>query len=177
MEPKLIFWIIGLILYFWIKSRKGSSPAGGPTESSEQSPIPPPGKTITFEDLLREIEATKAPKRPEPQPQPETFDEFDENFEEAEVNETIPKTEAASQELQKEDVYQTYEKAKSEAFARESLEETLKLENTNVTYTKFKEYQVTENETIAKSIASDFQNSDRLKRAFIMGEILNRKWN
>lgn len=177
MEPKLIFWIVGLILYFWIRSKKGSLPTGAPTESTDQSPLPAPGKTITFEDLLREIEAAKSPKRTEPQPQVETFDEFDEDFEEAEVNETATKPEAVSKELQKDDVYQTYEKAKSEAFARESLEETLKLENTNVTYSKFKEYQVIENETIAKSIASDFQDSDRLKRAFIMGEILNRKWN
>lgn len=175
MEPKLIFWIIGLILYFWIRSKKSSIPGNTPGDNRDSSPLPAPGKTITFEDLLREIETAKSPKKNEA-PAETVFDYEEEDLEEAEVEEVKSSAEQTNREFPNDEIYQTYEKAKSDAFARASLEETLKLENTNVTYAKFKEYQVTEKETPASSIADEFKDPDRLKKAFIMGEILNRKW-
>jgi hypothetical protein len=176
-------WIIYVIaaLYFILRSRKKKAPEpGGDFKPFESENAPSnPNKPVTFEDLLREIQQTKAPKpefKPEPvrpaYKQPEYVD-YDEDLKSEERD-----LEEISQDYRKNDdqIYETYEKAKSEAFNRRSLEETMKVEDTVVRFGHFKGYDIQQTETVAQSIAKDFQNPENIKKAFILSEILNRKY-
>jgi hypothetical protein len=176
-------WVIYVIaaLYFILRSRKKKQPeTGGDFQPFDpESPAGSPGKPVTFEDLLKEIQQSKAPKpevRQEPvrptYKQPEYVD-YDEDLKSEERD-----LEEISQDYRKNDdqIYETYEKAKSEAFNRRSLEETMKVEDTVVRFGHFKGYDIQQTETVASSIAKDLQNPDNVKRAFILSEILNRKY-
>jgi hypothetical protein len=74
------------------------------------------------------------------------------------------------------DIYDIYENAKKEAFLRPSLEETLKLEDTIVRFNPFKGYQREESRNLAAELAKEIQNPTGFKKAFIMSEILQRRF-
>ncbi|MFZ9981644.1 MAG: hypothetical protein ACO3FI_06420 [Cyclobacteriaceae bacterium] len=175
MEPKLIIWIIGVILYFWIKSRKAST-TPNPEDNFPGPAKPSPGGPVTFEDLLREIQSAKRSAHETtvaPSNSYKTYEDIsDESF-----SESIPEYEYQKDSFSSSDTYKTYEKAKSEAFQRSSLEDTLKLEDTEVKYSKFSEYQILKESTMAEKIAAEFREPDTLKKYFVINEILNRKWN
>jgi hypothetical protein len=131
MSIKIIFWIIVGILYLITQMRKKaeppiSRPKTNPTESETFD------KPLTFDELLREIQTAKSPK-PQPVPVTDYVDYDDEIEEDAKPFEKVN--------YQKEDkIYETYEKARQEAFVKPSMEETLKLENTIVRFGQFKSY-------------------------------------
>lgn len=178
MEPKLIIWIIGIILYFWVKSRKAST-TQNPEENTPRQPGKPSAAPMTFEDLLKEIQASKSPDKEQQSPRPPESRKF-KSYEEEETYETIqeelPETEYSRETYTSTETYKTYEKAKGEAFHRASLEETMKLENTEMKFSKFAEYQGVKEPTAAEQISADFKNPDTLKKYFIINEVLNRKW-
>jgi hypothetical protein len=178
MEPKLIFWIIGIILYFWIKSRKASSPQN-PEENIPRPTGTAPGSPMTFEDLLREIQASKKPVKEQQArriPEPRPFESYEEEETDESIQEVVPETEYSKESYTSTETFKAYEKAKSEAFQRASLEETMKVENTEVKFSKFAEYQTAKDPSPAEQIYADFRNPDTLKKYFIINEILNKKW-
>lgn len=184
-EFKIIFWIIVLVIYLVSRSRK---------KQSEQPSIPPaenqPGtgtpKPMSFEDLLREIQASKAPKQqpvqevktatrtstPQRPAMPRDYQDYDDEVEEDEKD-----LEDVNYDYKKKDeIYDTYEKAKQEAFVKPSLEETIKLEDTVVKFGQFKGYTHAPENTVARDILAQFNDPEGFRRAFIMSEILKRKF-
>jgi hypothetical protein len=142
-------------------------------------------KPMTFEELLREIQEAKAPTqtaaKSEPirqsapiQQTPKTRSyevvDYDDDIEQEEKDyETIPsRNDNRSNEI--------YEKAKSEAFSRPSLEETMKLSDTVIKFDYFKGYEDSSQKSVAKEILQDFKDPEGFKKAFIMSEILKRKF-
>ena len=172
MEPKLIFWIIGLIIYFWIRSKKSNVP-GNPEQEPGSAPPSSPGKPMTFEDLLREIEQAKQPAKEIPKKAETSYEEFEEEEIREEV---IPETVKPQWQYKPEAIEETIEAevTPTKAF---SLEETLKRGTVDTNAPKFKEYEIVEENVLAKSVASDLNDPEKLKKAFIMSEILNRKWS
>src|SRR5271154_847421 len=63
-ELKIIIWIVLGIIYLISRARKKRTPDMPSSAPDEQVPD---DKPVTFEELLREIQAAKGPK---PQPQP-----------------------------------------------------------------------------------------------------------
>ena len=132
---------------------------------------------MTFEELLREIQASKNPPQPpapvvtktEYKPVKPLVVDYDDDIEQEEKDlETIPADDNRSFEL--------YEKAKREAFQRPSLEETMKLQDTVMKYSHFKEYDESAKRSVAKEVLQDFQDPEGFRKAFIMSEILKRKF-
>jgi hypothetical protein len=170
------FWIWLIIIVATILSRVMKKSAQR-RNSSPQQPAPDseydrsPGKSLTFEELLREIQESKTPSKPivaekrgEPQ-QPskpiKSYElDYDDDIKEEQQNRS----------------YEIYEKAKAEAFHRPSLEETMKLEDTVMKYSHFKEYDDTSQKTLAREILRDFKDPEGFRKAFIMSEILKRKF-
>jgi hypothetical protein len=73
-------------------------------------------------------------------------------------------------------VYETYEEAKRQAFNRPSLEETMRVEDTVVKFGKFKAFeQATERDLMAEYL-KEFQDPEGFRKAFVMSEILQRKF-
>jgi len=171
------FWIWLIIVVATLLSRA--------MKKSAQKPQPPPrtdsghdhspdNKPMTFEDLLREIQASKTPPQPvatrELRKPVKSYDvDYDDDIEEEEKSyETIPRNDNQS--------YEVYEKAKQEAFYRPSLEETMKLEDTVMKYSHFKGYEETSQRSLTNEILQDFRDPEGFKKAFIMSEILKRKF-
>lgn len=183
MDEKIIFYIILGVVYFIfnaLKKKKSDDQANEnlpPSRPDTNKPQP-----VSFEDLLRELtegkEAKKFPespvnqtkaedRKPLPKPQPAYVDYDDDLEEEAKSLEKVSFDDERSN--------KAYEEAKKLAFYRPSLEETLKLENVNTTYGRFKEFDVKQDKSPVSEYVKDLRDPKGVKKAFILSEVLNRK--
>lgn len=128
---------------------------------------------MTFEDLLREIERSKSPQRSVPT---ET-EVFSEDFEDVYAEEANPVKKEEPKKVHISEILETNEGFERNPYPQLSLEETLKLQPIDTSAPKFKEYIQVEENPLARQIAADFSDPNQLKKAFIMGEVLNRKWS
>ncbi|MBX2962771.1 MAG: hypothetical protein KF687_09680 [Cyclobacteriaceae bacterium] len=187
----LQFWlyvIIGVIYLISQVRKKAKSQAPQPKPSTrrpdpettmfkpqsqpqQQSTAPKP---ISFEDLLREItEGKTTSAEPVEQPyktEPEYVD-YDDNLEDEEdtYQPVIP-------DYQKTDpIYKQYEQAKAYDYASNSLEESLKLEDVNMRFGRFTEFDAVKQRGMLEEYTQDLRNPDGFKKAIILSEILNRK--
>jgi hypothetical protein len=128
-------------------------------------------KQLTFEELLREISESKTVEQKRPMPKP-TYVDYDDDLEEEEKNlETVP------YDYRKDNrVYEVYEDAKKQAFHRPSLEDTLKLKDTEVKFGRFKAFDTEEQRDLLEEYTRDFQDPEGFKKAFVMSEILKRRF-
>jgi len=188
MELKVVFWIIIGLIYFFTKLKK-KNPATPQQEEENYHPAKggnretakPP---ITFEELLREIEGTKTEQQQSkpvfydtPQtvlssPKEAEYEDYDDDLGNEEKD-----LEEKGYDYKKEDtIYKTYEDAKSQAFERPSLEESLKLEDTVVKYGQFKGYQQVSHTSFLTEYVKELKDPKGFKKAFIMSEILQRRF-
>lgn len=179
MELKFWIYVIIGVVYLLTRLKK---------KSDEKPPavpeIPKPGqrvemptghankpKPLTFEELLREITEAKTTKA-QPLPAEPAYVDYDD-----EVRDEIQDLEEIPASYKKKDaIYEMYEEGKVKAFARPSLEETLKLEDTDIRFGKFKGFELVEEENVMQRYTRDFEDPEGLKKAFVMSEILNRKF-
>lgn len=173
-SPSFWIWLIIVVVSFLANRKKKQGQQGAP----DSTPMEPETKPISFEDLLREIQASKAPPQPvvaeeKPKPQPvATYTDYDEELAEEEQD-----LEEVDYKKRDEDAtFDVYEKAKLAAFNRPSLEETMKVEDTEVKFGQFKGYQQEGSMSPAHTLVKDLQNPEGFRKAFIMSEILNRKY-
>lgn len=189
MDESLVKWLIyGAIALVWYfiknKAKKNQPRQDAIPDYQEPTTSTSSGKPVTFEDLLREIQQAKAPQpQPEPEPKPKPkpyyeapaypkYEDYDDDLKEEEKD-----LEDVNYDYRKQtDTYDVYEKAKQAAFNRASLEETMKVEDTIVRFGQFKEYQKHEEPSLASLVAKDFENPENVRKAFIMTEILRRKY-
>lgn len=127
-------------------------------------------KPLTFEELLKEITEGKEILPPPVVRPSQEFSDYDDELEE-ELEPVRP-----DYDYRKQDTYKTFEQSKYEAFNRLSYEETMKLEDTDVKFGKFQAFEEDTRPSMASQIAEDFADMDKVKRAFIMSEIFNRKY-
>jgi hypothetical protein len=173
-DIKIIVWIIIGLLYLFSRRKKAETPPPvsrreQPEETtSEQRPAPK-----SFEELLREIEGMKAPAPPPlPQTRYEPVVDYDEGIpdEQQDLEEIKPSYRSDDE------IYKTYEQAKAQAFARPSLEETVKLSDTIVRFKQFKGYEKETQGNLLGEYLKELRDPKGFKKAFVMSEILKRKW-
>lgn len=169
------FWIWLIVIVITLIARANKKKQQQSEHDQPEFGGPQESKPISFEDLLREIQASKAPAtKPVVQPQTQSktieYVDYDDDLEE----ESKP-LEKANYKTEDE-IYYTYEKAKSEAFNRASLEETMHVEDTVVTYEKFKGYKRERQMPLAGNYVKELRNPTSFKRAFILSEILTKKY-
>lgn len=130
-------------------------------------------KQLTFEELLREITEAKQPSKPTYQTQPKSdVVDYDDDIPGEEQD-----LEVIEQDYRKKDpVYDMYETGKRQAFQRPSLEETMNVRDTVIEFGKFKAFEQTEQRNILYDYTKDLKDPDGLKKAFVLTEILNRKF-
>jgi hypothetical protein len=184
-EFKIIIWIIiGLVYLF---ARKKKAPVAPPTRRSTVEPqeyTPPAPKPVTFEELLREIQGMKEPE-PEltPAPTPVTSDygrppvkrDWERKLEDSEA--VKKQLEDTNYDYRKHDkIYDLYDTATEQAFSRPSLEESMKLDSTIVRFKQFKNYENESKPSLLQSYVKELRDPQGFKKAFIMSEILNRRF-
>jgi len=165
-------WLLVIVVTFiaraW-KKKPGEQPPYGEGTSDRQEPTKKP---ISFEDLLREIQAKKVPAPPPPVfSKKAEYVNYEDDLEEEGVSE---KTDYNQRDYDK--TVETYEKAKQSAFNRLSLEETMKVEDTMVRFGQFKGYQQDTEVNVLAEYVKDLKDPAGFKKAFILSEVLNRKF-
>ncbi len=183
LQADIPIWLYILfgIIYFLSKLRK--KPAGQSEvpddERAEEFPNPKsqPGRDgspapgqMTFEELLREISQSKEQKKPS-LPLPELVQE---SYDESDVVEED--LEELEEKYRNDKVTQVYEEAKRQAFSRPSLEETLIHEKTDMSYGRFKEFERQDERGQLSGYLTDLRDTEGLKKAFVLSEILKRKF-
>jgi hypothetical protein len=185
MDLQFWIWLIAIVAMFLARAmRKAPQGPQAPERPAQTDHDESGNKPMTFEELLREIQQAKTPPKPaapapeiqtrpsyKSVPEAKSYDvDYDEEIEEEEKDlETIP---AYSDNRATE----VYENAKRDAFQRKSLEETMKLEDTEVKFSHFKGYDDVPKKSAANDILKDFTDPEGFKKAFIMSEILKRKF-
>lgn len=179
----LQYWIYVIIGIIYLVSRVMKKAENQPKDIPDQRPgrpvrhdrTPPveKPKQLTFEELLKEITEAKQPRKPVYEtvaPVEDVIDYDDQIEEEAQDLEKI-------EDYRKKDtIYKTYEDAKRQAFVRPSLEETLNVRDTNMSFGKFKEFEQEKKRNLLDEYITDFQDPEGLKKAVVMSEILKRKF-
>ena len=172
------FWlyvIIGVIYLLSRARKKKADQSPGPidaneerrVETSQQQSQKP--KQLSFEDLLKEITESKQQQQ---LPKQEPVVDYDEDLEEEEKD-----LEDVEYDYRKQDkTYEVYEQAKKQAFLRPSLEETMKVQDTVVSFGKFKEFEKKAETNLASDYLKDFLDPEGFKKAVVMSEILKRKF-
>ncbi len=169
-ELKIIIWIVIGIIYLISRARGKNASAPAPKQTDRQ----PKEEPVSFEDLLREIQASKVPK---PQPKPVLAPVFDvKDYDDEIETEKAPLEQTNYNYRDHDQIYATYENAKEQAFHRPSMEETLKLEHTIVRYGQFKGYQQEVRPSLAAEYARGLKDPANFRKAFILSEILNRRF-
>jgi hypothetical protein len=181
------FWIYVIIAIIYVITRALKKPENPkdvadarPDRPVNYDPTPPSAnkpKPLTFEELLREITEAKQPPQPsyETRRQEPEYVDYDDNLKEEE--EDLEEVRYNKRYKEEERVNTAYEQAKLEAFNRPSLEETLKVSDTQVQFGKFKAFdQQPKRNNVLEDYTINFQDSEGLKRAVVMSEILKRKF-
>jgi hypothetical protein len=182
-------WIYIIIGAIYVLSRLLKRPDQSPPESRHDTPPvrnvtesrPLPEKQLTFEELLREItEGKKAEEKPVYQPKPAyvapktqpTYVDYDDDLkDEAEDLEDVDYNYGKQNKL-----YEPYEEAKRQAFNRPSLEETMKVEDTVVKFSKFKVFEEQKGRNLLEEYTRDLRDPEGFKKALVLSEILNRRF-
>ena len=171
------FWLYVIIGVIYLVSRarkKKADQSPGPVDANEEKPFSSTRhegnkpKQLSFEELLKEITESKQQRQPVEEP----VVDYDENLEEEEKD-----LEDVEYDYRKQNkTYEVYEEAKKQAFYRPSLEETMKLQDTVVSFGKFKEFEKRAETNLAAEYLKEFHDPDGLKKAVVMSEILKRKF-
>jgi hypothetical protein len=187
MQADLQMWIYVIlgIIYLISRLRKKPQEQTDFPEYGPEDPVPGTGKAqpgrvepvnpkeISFEDLLREITEGKTRSVPST---PEVSKPLYESYEDVLAEEEQDLEVVTEEKYTSGKVSASYEEAKRQAFARPSLEETMSLSDTNMTFGRFKEFENDANKGLLSHYLSDLRDPDGLKKAFVMSEVLKRKF-
>ena len=181
MEQYWLYIIIGIIYLIsnlMKKKEPGNDvPTSGSDQQRRQSPSggqPASGgeRQLTFEELLKEITEGKAVVKEQPKPV-QTYVDYDDDLEDEESK----AVEVVNYDVRNDDkVVAAYEEAKRMAFVRPSLEETMKLSDTDMEFGKFKEFELIGQRNLLQDYLADLRDPSALKKAVIMSEVLQRKF-
>lgn len=196
------FWLYVIIAIVYVLSRalkkKDPRPNDNIPDYEERSPFPyesadstapKTGRPLTFEELLKEITESKATTSqpaaptvptttnpyasvPAPRKTPGYVDYDDDLKNEEQV------LEETNYDYRKKDtLYETYENAKRQAFNQPSLEETMKISDTDMKYGRFKEFERSEKkDSVLTNYLKELNDPEGVKKAFVLSEVLNRKF-
>jgi hypothetical protein len=179
MEAKYWFYIIvgGICLLSRIlkknEDKENTAPRPPSTPAEPPSDNRKPQRTLTFEELLKEItEGKAATSEPNARPSFSPVIDYDDDLkEEAEdLEEQLPKYHTTSGSVR------AYEEGKKAAFNRPSLEETMKVQSTDMTFGKFKVFEQEKQRNLLEEYTRQLHDPEGLKKALVMSEILNRKF-
>jgi hypothetical protein len=185
MEKMLVYAIIGIVYFVFsrLTKKKEQQPNDIPNyepHSKPQQTTTSKPKQLTFEELLKEITESKQPEKPvyetkkpvyQTIPQTRRID-YDDDLKEEEKD-----LEDVEYDYRKKDnIYNVYEQAKSQAFVKPSLEETMKVKDTVVKFGKFKAFERETKRNLLEEYTKSFRDPEGLKKAVVMSEILNRKF-
>lgn len=134
-------------------------------------------RPLTFDELLKEItEAKRQAQRPYTAPQTQARTTGRVDYDEDLKDEAADLEDEDYDYKKRNNVYEVYENAKKQAFLRPSLEESLKLADTDMKFGKFKEFDTESKKVDLNEYLKEFRDPEGLKKAVVMSEILQRRF-
>lgn len=167
-----IYIALGLVYFISRLRKKPEEQAPQPRRQQDAEGGSNSPKPLTFEELLKEITEAKEPYSSPAVPN-RPVQEFVDYDDEAEEEKAPARPDY---DFRKQETYKTFEENRFAAFNRLSYEDTMKVEDTDVSFGKFKAFEEDTKPTIASEIMQEFSDPERVKKAFIMSEIFNRKY-
>lgn len=168
-------WLLVIVVTLIARANKKKQKTFNPDASGEPDHPESGTKPISFEDLLREIQAAKQPKQVQPVVPPVVNKPFQEVDYDDDLKEEADEVEKADY-RNEDEIYETYERAKREAFLKPSLEETLKVEDTKVTFESFKGYKRKKTSRGVNEYVQELRNPTSFKKAFILSEVSKKRF-
>ena len=179
------FWIYVVILAIFFLSRllKKAEKATGEAPDTQRPEGRTPGRTeqpsretprqLTFEELLREITEGKQAQKHKPEPEPVPAYE---SYEKDPGEEARSLEEVNFDEADNAGRWKPYEEIPARTVERKSLEETLRLEDTVISFGKFHAFETKHRTRLADDYIKLIRNPVTLRQAVVMSEILKRKF-
>jgi len=177
MDFQFWIWLVVIVITLIARANKKKPGQSLPPENlpdpSRKSQQSQPQKSLTFEELLREIQGEKVLSKPaSSQPKEKEYDYVDYDDD---IPEEINDLEDVDFDITKDSrAFETYEAAKKEAFVRSTIEESVDVGRI-VRSEHFKEYDLKKRSTTFNFI-KELKDPKGFKKAFIMSEILNTKY-
>ncbi len=173
MDDILYYLLIGIgyALYSWLTRKRQPQPDAEtmPPEAHENRPT----RQVTFEELLREITQAKEGKMSQSKEvDQEAVVDYDEEL--TDEIQTLEEVTPLKESIQFDEAY---ESAKQQAFERPSLEETIKLKDTRVAFSRFAVFDQSKSKNLLDEYTADLHDPEGLKKAVVLSEILNRKYH
>lgn len=183
------FWIyiaIGAIYFlsrFFKKPEEGAGEIPETQQNEKRRPVNagvprPETRQLTFEELLREItEGKQVQRKPEPEPDLElepvpVYENYEQSL--AEEGKSLEKVDF--NEADRAVRWKPYEEIPPLTEDRRSLEETLRLEDTNVDFGKFAAFENKQRKRLLDDYLKIIRNPQSLRQAVVMSEILKPKF-
>lgn len=177
MDFQFWIWIIVIVITLIARANKkkpgqAPSPKDTPDEPGKARPSTQQ-KPITFEDLLREIQGEKALSKPvasKPKEPEYDFVDYDEN-----IPDEIQDIGGVDYDSSKDEkAFETYKEAQKEASASPELKESTKL-GSIMRSEHFEGYGL-KKKKVSFGFLNELKDPQGFKKAFIMSEILNKKY-
>jgi len=181
MDFQFWIWLIVIVITLIARANK-KKPGQPPVEDDYPDQGGPPTsrtppKAISFEDLLREIQGEKAMSRPEPKPVAQKpVKEYDFVDYDDDIPDEIEDLEDVDYNVKDDDrAFQAYEAAKREAAKGSQAAERSKVGDL-VRMDHFRGYDQRKKRKPTFNFLKELKDPQGFKKAFIMSEILNRKY-
>ncbi len=182
MDFQFWIWLIVIVITLIARANKKKAPAPPPEEDSvgprRQSQPERPTKGVTFEDLLREIQGEKALSRtPEPKVEPsKPAKEYEITDYDDDIPDEIQDLEDVDYKYNRdEEVLKNYKEAQKQAKLIEKADKSAKVGKI-VRSEHFKEYDLNKRKKPTFDFIEELKDPKGFKKAFIMSEILNKKY-
>jgi hypothetical protein len=179
MEDILYYLLIGLgyVLYSWLTRKK--QPQVVPEREPEGRQDTESPRQVTFEELLREITQSRQEQQTGV-PQEEAVWDYEIDADKRDIKEetfTTPeyREDSAIRQVRPQ-YYEEYLQGKEIAFQRPSLEETMQLKDVKVDYSRFAPFEKAEPVNLLEVYTSDLFTAEGLKKAFVLSEVINRRY-
>lgn len=184
MDAQFWIYIVIGVIYFLSRLLKKPEQATGesvdtqPTERRRPRQTAQPAaetpRQLTFEELLREIISGKEAQRSEPDR--ELIGPTYESYEKDPGEEARSLEEANFDEAESARKWKPYEEIPVRPAERQSLEETLRLQDTVMDFGKFAAFQQKNQQKMSDIYIKIIRNPETLKQAVVMSEILKTKF-
>ncbi|MBX2912533.1 MAG: hypothetical protein M9954_07310 [Cyclobacteriaceae bacterium] len=178
MDFQFWIWLIVIVITLIARAKKKKPEGGPPHQDAPDKPRAPKPtaqqKPITFEDLLREIQGEKALSKP---PAPKAKEpEYDLVDYDDDIPEEVGETEVVDYEVNRdEQAFETYEAAQREASKTPAMEEMPHKLGTIMKSGHFEKYSLKKKKT-SFAFLNELKDPEGFKKAFVMSEILRRKY-
>lgn len=177
----IIAVVYGVLKLFKKAANPGDAGAPPPDRGDARPSTTQRPRQLTFEELLKEITEAKQEAKPAPQPQRPTYESTERTPTYVDYDDDIQEEEKSLEQVdyeyrKKDTAYERYTEAKRIALESPSLGETLRSQSKDVEYGKFKEFEVKKETRLLDTYLKDLQDPDGWKKAVVMSEILNRRF-